>query len=52
MQDVEDIGDYLSKHPPVHLMVASYLGVGTAEKKRATPQDLMQFFGAGAHGKP
>jgi hypothetical protein len=39
--DLQDLNEYWAAHPPVHLMVAAYLGVKpTGPKEKATPDRL------------
>jgi hypothetical protein len=36
--------DYWSRHPPIHLMMAAYLGVGKEKaKKKLTEGELQEF---------
>lgn len=35
--DVEELSRYWVDHPPLHLMVAAYLGVGKGNGRRARP---------------
>lgn len=35
--DVEELSTYWTKHPPVHVLVAAYLGVGVEKKKSTLP---------------
>jgi hypothetical protein len=34
--DVEELTRYWIDHPPLHLMIAAYLGVGKEQRERAT----------------
>lgn len=53
MEDVDDLMTYWADHPPVHLMVAAYLGVkpktqGPPQKPgKAEIDQLVQMFGRG-----
>lgn len=44
LQEFSDLQRYLSDHPPLHIMVARYLGykpVSTEPKKHTTAEELM-----------
>jgi hypothetical protein len=35
--DIEELMAYWVEHPPVHILVAAYFGVGKHQRKRAAP---------------
>lgn len=38
--DVEELTRYWIDHPPLHLMIAAYLGIDKARRRRAMPPSL------------
>lgn len=40
--DVMRLFDYWAEHPPLHLMVANFLGYKTTQKRKATNADMQQ----------
>ena len=38
--DVEELTRYWIEHPPLHLLVAAYLGFGKEKRKRVTSQHI------------
>jgi hypothetical protein len=44
--EFEMLTDYWAEHPPVHLMVAGYLGIKPAKKKAEPSEDFVQILSA------
>lgn len=44
--DLRDLQAYWADHPPVHVMVAAYLGIKPVTKDKATPAKLRELAGA------
>jgi len=41
---MEELTRYWNDNPPLHVMVAAYLGIGTAKKDSGNLEELMNMF--------
>ena len=48
LDELEDLLKYTDDHPPVHILVAAYLGVKADKPKQATGEEIASFFGLGS----
>jgi hypothetical protein len=48
--DLEELTHYWINHPPLHLMMAAYLGIRRERPRRAASSDMQAKIGLGPHG--
>lgn len=44
--DLRDFQSYWAEHPPLHVMVAAYLGIGRSRPTKTSPAELLAQFGS------